>query len=55
LSGRGEEAARNAARRWIAEGRRVQIAMPPDPGTDFNDVLLGRTHSQTVEALDVAA
>jgi putative DNA primase/helicase len=37
----GEQAARTAAQRWLAEGRRVQIAMPPEPDTDFNDVLIG--------------
>lgn len=41
-SGAGEQAARSAARRWNAEGRRVQIAMPPTPDSDFNDVLIGR-------------
>jgi hypothetical protein len=39
--GPGEEAAQVAARRWLAEGRRVGIARPPQ-GLDFNDVLLGR-------------
>jgi putative DNA primase/helicase len=38
-SGTGERDARNAAARWLAEGRRVRIALPPQPGTDFNDVL----------------
>jgi len=37
----GERAARDAAARWLAQGRRVRIAMPPDTGTDFNDVLNG--------------
>ncbi len=41
-SGTGERAARIAAQQWIAEGRRVRIALPPVPGTDWNDVLLGR-------------
>jgi putative DNA primase/helicase len=40
-NGAGERAARIAAARWLAEGRRVQIAMPPEPDTDFNDVLIG--------------
>jgi phage/plasmid primase-like uncharacterized protein len=40
-NGAGERAARTAAARWLSEGRRVRIAMPPKPGTDFNDVLLG--------------
>ena len=38
-NGAGQRAARNAARRWLAEGRRVRIAMPPEPGTDWADVL----------------
>jgi putative DNA primase/helicase len=52
VSGAGERAARTAAQRWLAEGRRVRIAMPPEPGTDFNDVLLGRAYA---EVRDVAA
>jgi hypothetical protein len=40
-NGAGELAARAAARRWLVEGRRVRIAAPPEPGTDFNDVLFG--------------
>ena len=39
-NGAGERAAHKAAQRWLAEGRRARIAMPPEPGTDFNDVLL---------------
>ena len=35
----GEMAAKAAARRFIAEGRRVRIARPPQ-GMDFNDVLM---------------
>ena len=35
----GEEAAQAAARRFIAEGRKVKIARPPQ-GMDFNDLLL---------------
>jgi hypothetical protein len=38
-NGAGERAARAAGARWLAEGRRVRIVLPPDPGTDFNDVL----------------
>jgi putative DNA primase/helicase len=34
----GEAAARNCARRWTEEGRRVRIARPPR-GMDFNDML----------------
>jgi phage/plasmid primase-like uncharacterized protein len=38
-SGVGERAAEAAATRWLAEGRRVRIAMPPQVGQDFNDIL----------------
>jgi hypothetical protein len=38
----GESAARAAALRWLAEGRRVRIALPAEPGTDWNDVLLNK-------------
>jgi putative DNA primase/helicase len=54
-SGAGERAARIAATRWIAEGRRVRIAIPPEPGSDFNDVLAGRAYGRVTEACDVAA
>ena len=37
----GEDAARNCARRWEREGRRVRIARPPR-GLDFNDILMGK-------------
>ena len=39
--GPGEAAARDCALRWKQEGRRVQIARPPQ-GFLFNDVLMGR-------------
>ncbi len=35
----GLGAAEAAAARWCAEGRRVRIAVPPDPKTDFNDLV----------------
>jgi putative DNA primase/helicase len=38
----GEAAAQDAARRWMAEGRRVSIARPPADFNDFNDVLQAR-------------
>jgi hypothetical protein len=31
------DAARDAATGWFTEGRRVRIALPPEPNTDFND------------------
>ena len=30
VSGTGDRAARDAATRWVAEGRRVRVAMPPN-------------------------
>lgn len=54
LNGAGERAARTAAARWLAEGRRVRIAMPPEPDTDFNDILLDRSHAGNRKVCDVA-
>src|SRR5262249_9223796 len=39
-SGAGTRAAETAARRLRSEGRQVAIAIPPEEGWDFNDVLL---------------
>jgi putative DNA primase/helicase len=36
----GVAAADAAAERWHREGRQVRIAVPPEPGTDFNDLAL---------------
>jgi len=55
VSGAGELAARTAGVRWVAEGRRVQLAMPPERGSDFNDVLLRRAYAGVTETHDVAA
>jgi putative DNA primase/helicase len=52
--GRGERAARTAAQRWVVEGRSVRIAMPPEPGADFNDVLLGKSATGIPQAQYVA-
>jgi hypothetical protein len=41
--GKGEAAARDAAGRWLAEGRQVRLAIPSAPG-DWNDVLQGACH-----------
>jgi phage/plasmid primase-like uncharacterized protein len=54
VSGTGECAARDAAARWLSEGRRVRIAVPPEAGADFNDVLTGRTAANRNEAPNVA-
>jgi len=53
-SGAGERAAHDAAARWLAEGRRVPVAMPPEVGADFNDVLTGRAADKIDEARNVA-
>ena len=39
--GRGQRAADAAAERFIAEGRRVRIVLPPKVDTDFNDIMRG--------------
>jgi hypothetical protein len=44
-NGTGERAAHKAAARWLAEGRRVRIAMPSEPDSDFNDVLVAEAAS----------
>ena len=54
-NGAGERAAYAAADRWLAEGRRVRIAMPLEPDTDFNDVLLGRAYARVTQAFNAAA
>jgi putative DNA primase/helicase len=38
-NGVGQSKADVAAERWLAEGRRVRIALPPEAGVDFNDLL----------------
>jgi putative DNA primase/helicase len=47
-SGIGERAAHDAAARWIAEGRRVRIAMPAEPDTDMADLLISSTAATEV-------
>jgi putative DNA primase/helicase len=49
-NGVGGRAARTAATRWLAEGRRVRIALPLEPGTDFADVLQGRAYAELLDA-----
>jgi len=49
-SGVGERVARDAAARWLAEGRRVKLALPPRAGIDFNDILRGVASAPTEEA-----
>lgn len=52
-SGTGERAAHDAAARGLVEGRRVRVAVPPEPGADFNDVLTGRDAAKINEARHV--
>lgn len=51
----GEHAAETAAQRWLAEGRRVRIAMPPEPDTDMAGMLAGHAYARVTEAADAAA
>jgi putative DNA primase/helicase len=39
FNGVGQRAAEEAAARWLTEGRRVRVAIPAQPGMDFNDLL----------------
>jgi putative DNA primase/helicase len=53
-SGTGQRAAREAAQRFLAEGRRVRLAIPPMPNTDWNDVLRGKAPARlTARVSDV--
>jgi hypothetical protein len=54
-SGVGQRAAHDAAARWLAEGRRVRVAMPPVPDTDMANVFAGQTHAAIAEVHHVAA
>jgi putative DNA primase/helicase len=42
ITGVGQRNALDAYQRWTAEGRSVRIVMPPNPGDDFNDILMRR-------------
>jgi hypothetical protein len=55
VSGAGQRAAYSAAARWLHEGRRVRVVVPPEPGTDMADLIAGRGHARIAEACDVAA
>jgi hypothetical protein len=54
-NGAGGRAAFAAGQRWLAEGLRVRLALPPEPGTDMADVLAGRAYVQIAEVRDAAA
>ncbi|MCZ8124481.1 MAG: toprim domain-containing protein [Magnetospirillum sp.] len=43
-NGVGQRAAEVAAERWTRQGRRVLIALPPEPGCDFNDLARAVAH-----------
>jgi phage/plasmid primase-like uncharacterized protein len=53
-NGVGQRAAHEAAQRWLAEGRRVRIALPPGPDTDMADVLIKGSDAEPTEARYVA-
>jgi putative DNA primase/helicase len=53
-SGTGARAARDAATRWLAESRCVRVAVPPELGADFNDVLTDLATDKIDEARHVA-
>jgi hypothetical protein len=53
-SGTGQRAAQDAAEQWLAEGRRVRIALPPEPGADMADALVADTAANTMEGRHVA-
>jgi hypothetical protein len=53
-NGVGQRAAKTAAERFLAEGRRVRIALPPKSGIDFNDLLRGSESPRASENRYVA-
>jgi putative DNA primase/helicase len=53
-NGVGQRDANAAAERFLAEGRRVRIALPPRSGLDFNDLLRGSTPARVDENRHVA-
>jgi putative DNA primase/helicase len=53
-NGVGQRAANAAAERFLAEGRRVRIALPPISGLDFNDLLRGSASAHIDEKRHVA-
>jgi putative DNA primase/helicase len=53
-NGVGQRDANAAAERFLAEGRRVRIALPPTPGLDFNDLLRSSASVRIDESRHVA-
>jgi putative DNA primase/helicase len=50
VNGVGQRNARRAAARFCGEGRHARIFTPPGPGTDWNDVLLGKALANAAKA-----
>ena len=54
LNRAGQRAARAAAERWLAEGRRGPLAMPPELDSDLNEVLVGHEYARIEKVVDIA-
>jgi putative DNA primase/helicase len=50
VSGTGQRAADACRDRWVAAGKRVQLATPETPGHDFNDLLMAELGSSPQHA-----
>jgi hypothetical protein len=44
--GAGQRTAAVAAVRFQAEGRKVMVSIPPEPDTDWNDILTGELNNE---------
>lgn len=53
-SGAGMRAAESVVKRFRDEGRQVVIALPPEPGSDFNDVLLRQGPEAVARIIEAA-
>ncbi len=53
-NGTGQRASQSAAERFLAEGRRVRIALPPTSRLDFNDLLRNSASAHVDENPNVA-
>lgn len=53
-NGTGQNAAKEAAARLFKVGHRVRIAVPPESGTDWNDVLRGKSAAGIEDASHAA-
>lgn len=54
-NGIGQRSANVVAERFLAERRRVRIAIPREVGADFNDILRGTVLARSPESTDAAA